>query len=94
MHFVLPPISGSGDEMKELLDKVDADVRRLSSHSGAVAGTVSTLGIVLQLTKTIVDKLSKVRNKCFRRIVIRLILVIRHTQYSTHHGPLFPIFTR
>ena len=93
MHIVLPPISGSGDEMKELLDKVDADVRRLSSNN-AVSGTVSTLGTVLQLTGAIVDKLSKVRNKCLRRVVSRLTLIIRHTQYSTHHGPLFPIFTR
>ena len=90
MHIVLSPISGSGDNIKELLDKVDADVRRLSSNDTVV----STLGIVLQLTKTIIDKLSKVRNKCFRRIVSRLILVIRRTQYWTHHGPLFPVFTR
>ena len=93
MHIALSPISGSGDNMKEFLDKVDADVSRLSSND-AVAGTVSTLGIVLQLTKTIMDNLSEVRNKCFRRIVSRLTLVIRRTQYSKRLGPLFPVFTR
>ena len=93
MHIALSPISGSGDNMKEFLDKVDADVSRLSSND-AVASTVSTLGIVLQLTKTIMDKLSEVRNKCFRCIVSRLTWVIRRTQYSKHLGPLFPVFTR
>lgn len=61
MNIVLSPISGSGDNIKELMEKVDADVRRLSSK-GTVAGTVLTLGIVLQLTKTIMDNLSQVRN--------------------------------
>ena len=67
MHIVLSPISASGDNMKEFLDKVEANVSRLSSND-AVANTVSTLGIVLQLTKTIMDKLSEVRNKCYRRM--------------------------
>ena len=93
MHIALSPISGSGDNMKEFLDKVDADISRLSGND-AVAGTVSTLGIVLQLTKTIMDKVSEVRNKCFHHIVSRLSLVIRRTQYSKHLGPLFPAFTR
>ena len=93
MHIALSPISESSDNVKEFLDKVDADVSRLSSND-AVAGTVSTLGIVLQLTKTIMDKLSEVRNKCFCRIVSRLTLVIRRTQYSKLRGPLFPVFTR
>lgn len=61
MNIVLSPISGSGDNIKELMERVDADVRWLSSK-GTVAGTILTLGIVLQLTKTIMDNLSQVRN--------------------------------
>jgi len=56
---VLSSISGSVDNIKEFMKKVDADVSRLSSND-AVASTVSTLGQVLGLTKTIMDKLSKV----------------------------------
>ena len=43
------------------MEKVDADVSRLSSND-AVANTISTLGQVLELTKTIMDKLTKVRH--------------------------------
>ncbi|KIJ93635.1 hypothetical protein K443DRAFT_12698 [Laccaria amethystina LaAM-08-1] len=80
MHIVLSPISGSGDNTKEFLDKVDADVNRLSSN-GAVAGTVSTLGIVLQLTKTIMDNLSEVHPilKASWTIVSGLYEAVRET---------------
>ena len=61
MKIVLSPLSGSVDEIKEFMEKVDADVSRLSSND-AVANTVSTLGQVLELTKTIMDKLTKVRH--------------------------------
>ena len=46
------------------MEKVDADVSHLSSND-AVVNTVSTLGQVLELTKTIMDKLSKVRHSMF-----------------------------
>ena len=59
MKIVLSPISRSVDDIKEFMEKVDADVSHLSSND-AVANTVSTLGQVLELTKTIMDKLSKV----------------------------------
>ena len=61
MKIVLSRISGSVDDIKEFMEKVDADVSRLSSND-AVTSTVSTLGQVLELTKTIMDKLSKVRH--------------------------------
>jgi len=94
MKIALSRISGSVDDIKEFMEKVDADVSRLSSND-AVASTVSTLGQVLELTKTIIDKLSKVRHS----ISIdphsnRLIETIRCTRYSTHRGPFFPVFTR
>ena len=69
LQVVLPATPESRDAMKELLNKADADVSRLSSNDSAV----STLGIVLQLTKAIMDRISEVRNKCFRPIVSRLI---------------------
>lgn len=74
MHLsLLAKAPESDDKMKEFLDEVDAVVSSRLSNNGAVTGAVSTLGMVLQLTKTVVDKLSEVRNKCFRPIVSRLI---------------------
>ena len=61
MKIVLSRISGSVDDIKEFMEKVDADVSRLSSND-AVVNTVSTLGQVLELTKTIMDKLTKVQH--------------------------------
>jgi len=60
MKIVLSRISGSVDDIKGFMEKVDADISRLSSN--AVTSTVSTLGQVLELTKTIMDKLTKVRH--------------------------------
>jgi len=60
MKIVLSSISDSLDNVKEVMEKVDADVSRLPSNSAAVTGTVSTLGKVLQLTKNIMDKLAQV----------------------------------
>jgi phage terminase large subunit len=96
MKIVLSCISESVDNMKEFLEKVDADVSRLSSND-ALLNTFSTLGQVLKLTKSIIDQLSKVRHErpsITDLVVKRLIVVIRHIRYSTHHGPLFPVFTR
>jgi len=59
MKIVLSRISGSVDDIKEFMKKVDADVSHLSSND-TVPSTISTLGQVLELTKTIMDKLSKV----------------------------------
>ena len=61
MKILLSRISGSVYDFKEFMEKVDADVSRLSSND-AVTSTVSALGQVLELTKTIMDKLSKVRH--------------------------------
>src|SRR5258708_40287874 len=61
MKIVLSRISGSVDNIKEFMERVDADVSRLSSND-AVSNTVSTLGQVLELTKTIMNKLTKVRH--------------------------------
>ena len=63
MKIALSRISGSVDNIKEFMEKVDADVRRLPSN-GAVPSAVSTLGKVLQLTKNIMDGLSQVRHRC------------------------------
>ncbi|KAF8817315.1 ankyrin, partial [Phlegmacium glaucopus] len=60
MKIFLSRISGeSVDDIKKFMEKVDDDVRRLSSND-AVTSTVSTLGQVLKLTKTIMDQLSQV----------------------------------
>ena len=61
MKILLSRISGSVDNIKEFVEKVDADVRRLPS-SAAVPSAFSTLGKVLQLTKKIMDGLSQVRH--------------------------------
>ncbi|KAG6913684.1 hypothetical protein DXG01_005184, partial [Tephrocybe rancida] len=58
MKIALSPISKSEDYIKKILEKVDADVSRLPSND-AMANSVSTLGQVLQLTKTIMDRLSQ-----------------------------------
>ncbi|KAG6904588.1 hypothetical protein DXG01_008829, partial [Tephrocybe rancida] len=58
MNIALSPNSKSEDYIKKFLEKVDADVSCLPSND-AVANSVSMLGQVLQLTKTIMDKLSQ-----------------------------------
>jgi len=89
MKILLSRISGSVDNIEEFMKKVDADVSRLSSI------IPSALGQVLQMTKIIMDRVSQVNvYRLFMLIVNRLILVIRHTQFSTHRGPLFPVFTK
>jgi hypothetical protein len=60
MKILLSRISGSVDNIKEFMKKVDADVSRLSS-SDAVSSTISSLGQVLQVTKIIMDQVSQVR---------------------------------
>ena len=65
MKMVLSRISGSVDNIKEFMEKVDVDVSRLPSND-AVPNVVSTLGKVLQLTKNIMDQLSQVRRHCLR----------------------------
>ena len=61
MKIVLSRISGSIDNVKEFMEKVDADVSHLPS-SDAVTSTISTLAQVLKLTKTIMDQLSQVQH--------------------------------
>ncbi|KAG6912699.1 hypothetical protein DXG01_012793, partial [Tephrocybe rancida] len=58
MNIALSPNTKSEDYIKKFLEKVDADVSRLPSNE-AVANSVSMLGQVLQLTKTMMDKLSQ-----------------------------------
>jgi len=60
MKIVLSPTSESDDDINKFMEKVDADVSRLPSND-AVASTISTLGQVLKLTKTLMDQLSQVR---------------------------------
>jgi len=43
------------------MEKVDADVSRLSSND-TVSSTASALGQVLQVTKAIMDQISQVRH--------------------------------
>ena len=98
MKIVLSPVPTSNDYIKKFMEEVEDDLSRLPKHD-AVANTVSMLGQVLKLTKTIMDQVSKVRRRhqCLYILTLTvnlLIVAFRHTQYSTHHGPLFPVFTR
>jgi len=61
MKILLSRISGSVDNIKEFMEKVDADVRHLPS-SAVIPSAVSTLGKVLQLTKNIMDGLYQVQH--------------------------------
>jgi len=60
MKIALSPTSESDDDIKEFMEKVDADVSRLSSKD-AVPSTASALGQVLQVTKAIMDQIAQVR---------------------------------
>jgi hypothetical protein len=92
MKIVLSRISGSGDNIEEFMKKVDDDVSLMSS----LPSNLSTLGQVLKLTKTIMDKFSQVVHLSSLNLIVvnRLIEVIRYIRYSMHRGPLFPVFTR
>ena len=61
MKIALSPTSESDDDIEEFMKKVDANVSRLSSNDAA-SSTVSALGQVLQVTKTIMDQISQVRH--------------------------------
>ena len=82
-------IPGSGDNINEFMKKVDDGV----SHMSSLPSSLSTLGQVLKVTKTIMDQVSQV---VFKNLLLvnRLTEVIRPTRFSMHHGPLFPVFTR
>ena len=83
-------ISGSVDNIEEFMKKVDNDVGLMSGLPR------NLLGQILKLTKDIMDKISPVGDLSIMNLIIvnRLIEVIRHTRYSMHRGPLFPVFTR
>ena len=90
--MILSIIPGSDDNLGKFMKRVDDDVHLMSS----VPSNLSTLGQVLKLTKAIMDKFSQVGHFSSLDLIIvnRLIEVIRHTRYSMHRGPLFPVFTR
>ena len=94
MKIALSLVPGSGDNIKEFMEKVDDDVSHMSSLQ--VPSSLSTLGQVLKLTKAIMDQVSKVVHLSSLNPIIanELIKVNRHTRYSMHRGPLFPVFTR
>jgi len=95
MKIALSPIFESEDYIQKFLERVDDDVARLPSND-AVLSTVSTLGQVLKLTKTIMDQFSQVRYQCLCpwTLVNRLIMVIRYIRYSTRLGRWFPVSIR
>ena len=94
MRIALSLVPGSGDNFKEFMNKVDDDVSHMSSLP--FPSSLSTLGQVLQLTKTIMDQVSQVVHLSSLNPIIanELIEVIRYTRYSMHRGLLFPFFTR
>ena len=87
-------VPGSRDNIKEFMKRVDDDVSHMSSLQ--VPNSLSTLGQVLKLTKAIMDQVSQVVHLSSLNPIIanELIEVVRHTRYSMHRGPLFPVFTR
>ena len=94
MKIALSLIPGSADNIKELMKRVDDDVRNMNGLP--VPSCLSTLGQVLKSTKVIMDKASQVvhLSKFDLIVAVQLIEVIRYTRYSMHRGPLFPAFTR
>ena len=65
-------ISGSVDNIKEFMKKVDDDVGLMSS----LPRNLSTFGQILNLTKNIIDKISQVGGLSSLIIVHRLTVVI------------------
>jgi hypothetical protein len=93
MKIAFSLIPGSCDNIKEFMKRVDDDVSNMSSLR--LPSSLSTLGQVLKLTNAIMDKVSLVHLSRLKLIIAnKLIEVIRHTRYSMHRGPLFPVFTR
>ena len=92
MKIVLSCVSGSGDNIEELMKKVDNDVSFMSS----LPSNLSTLVQVLKSTKDIMGLVSQVVHLSRLNLIVvnRLIEVIRYTRYSMHRGPLFPVFAR
>ena len=94
MKIVLSGISrfGDRDDIGEFMKKVDDDVNRMSSLS--LPSNLSTLGQILIVTKAIMDQFSQVVHLPSLNLIMVhwLIEVIRYTRYSTHRGPLFPVF--
>ncbi|KDR70450.1 hypothetical protein GALMADRAFT_885433 [Galerina marginata CBS 339.88] len=58
LKIALSPIPQSDDYVKQFLEKVDANISRLTK-SGTVETTASALGQVLKLTKMVMDRLSQ-----------------------------------
>ena len=56
MKIALSLISGSDDNIKEFMKRVDDDV----SHMSSLPSNSSTLGYVLKSTKAIMDQVSQV----------------------------------
>ena len=54
--FFLTPASGSGDNTKDFMKRVDDDV----SHMSSLPSSLTTLGQVLKSTKAIMDRVSQV----------------------------------
>ena len=96
MKIALSRVSGYIDNIEEFMKKVDDDVDRMSSLPSNLSTLGQTLGKVLKLTKAIMDQFSQVVHLSGLNLIMvnRLIDVIRHTRYSMHRGPLFPVYTR
>ena len=95
MKIALSRISESGDnhDIEEFMKKVDDD---LGLMDGPPSYLSSTFWQVLKTTKAIMDQFSQAVHILSLNLTIGnwLIKVIRYTQYSMHHGPLFPVSTR
>ena len=89
ISFSLVP--GSGDNVEEIMKRVDNDVSHMSSLP-----SLSILGQVLKSTKAIMDRLSQVVHfSDLNHVTVNVLIeMISCTPYSMHRGPLFPVFTR
>ena len=92
MKIAISLILGSGDNIKEIMKRVDDDV----SHMSSLPTCLSTLSQDLKSTKAIMDQVSQVVCLSSLKPIIanRLIEVIRNTRCSMHREPIFPEFTR
>ena len=95
MKIALSCVPGPIENIEEFMKKVDDDVGRMSSLPSNSSTLGQALGKVLKLTKAIMDQFSQVVHLSGLNLIMvnRLIDVIRHTRYSMHRGPLFPVFT-
>lgn len=60
-RIVLSGVSGSVNNIEEFMEEVDAHILRLPPSHDTIVNAISILGPVLQVTKQVIDKVTKVK---------------------------------